>query len=322
MPRNAILIVFLLMWVGLSACQGPRPSPGSQETGLPGPEEAVPAGRVLAIETFLADIAQHVAGGYLVVESLVPYGIDPHSLELTPQDVVRIVESDVVIYNGSGFESWLEEVLTKASSAEQSPALIEASAGLTSREHEEEPGHEDEHGDNDPHFWLDPNLVMVYAENIRDGLAKAYPEADVEFSSNTEDYIEELRSLDAWIRESVSQVPEENRKLVTNHESFGYFADRYGFQVVGAVIPSVTTNSSPSAQQITSLVQRIREDEVKAVFLETGANPDLADQLARETGIKVVTDLYTHSITPAGGVAPSYIDMMKHNVRTIVEALQ
>jgi len=281
--------------------------------------------RVIAVESFLADITQNIAGNLLTVESLIPYGIDPHSFELTPQDVVRIAESDVLITNGSGFEGWLEETLHSASMpSNKSPLVIEASAGLTSRTpddglHEEG---EDEHGKVDPHFWLDPNMVIRYVENIQAGLVKAYPAGEEEFARNASAYIEELTQLDAWIQETVSQIPPEDRKFVTNHESFGYFADRYGFEIIGTIIPSVTSSASPSAQQLTNLVQLIREHQVKAIFLETGSNPELADQLARETGIQVVTDLYTHSVTPPDGDAPTYIEMMKHNVRAITAALQ
>jgi manganese/iron transport system substrate-binding protein len=128
--------------------------------------------------------------------------------------------------------------------------------------------------------------------------------------------------LDNWIKAQVSQIPPEKRLLVTNHESFGYFADRYGFTIAGTVIPSTSSEASPSAQQMAALIDHIKLTGVKAIFLETGANSQLADQIAQETGAKVVTDLYTHSITERGGEVPSYIEMMKHNVRLIVEALK
>jgi ABC-type Zn uptake system ZnuABC Zn-binding protein ZnuA len=327
MSRSLILKGLLTFLVLLSACQsGLANSMDIASTPMdltvsPGGSEL----RVLAVETFLADIAQNVAGNRLIVESLIPYGIDPHSIELTPQDVVKIAESDVLISNGSGFEGWLEDVLRNAAMpADKSPLFIEASAGLTSRKPDEsvQPEGEDEHGDVDPHYWLDPNMVIQYVKNIQAGLVKAYPGGEVEFADNAHAYIEELGQLDTWIQETVSQIPPERRKFVTNHESFGYFADRYGFQIIGTIIPSVTTSASPSARQLTNLVQLIREHQVKAIFLETGSNPELADQLARETGIQIVTGLYTHSITPPEGEAPTYIEMMKHNVRTIVAALQ
>ena len=122
-----------------------------------------------------------------------------------------------------------------------------------------------------------------------------------------------MKELDRWIADRVKEVPEANRLLVTNHESFGYFADRYGFKIIGTVMPSISTGSAPSAQQLAQLIDHIKPTGAKAIFLETGTNPQLADQVAQETGIKVVTNLYSHSITAASGPAPTYIDMMKFN---------
>ncbi len=140
------------------------------------------------------------------------------------------------------------------------------------------------HDGGDPHFWLDPLLVIRYVENIRDGLSAADPAGKDVYASNAAAYIEQLKQLDAEISALAAQIPAEKRLLVTNHESFGYFADRYGFQVIGTVIPSVSTGSAPSAQQLARLVERIRQTGAPAVFLETGANPQLAEQLAAETG--------------------------------------
>jgi ABC-type Zn uptake system ZnuABC Zn-binding protein ZnuA len=311
----------------LSGCQAVSSNPGENQARPADAQTLPPPGeiRVLAVETFLADIAQNVAGDQLRVENLIPRGIDPHAFELTPQDVVRIADSDVLIANGSGFEAWLDKTVHNAADLSgKSVEVINASAGLTSREPDPgvQEGGEEEHGDTDPHYWLDPTQVIHYVENIQAGLEKAYPQAKAEFASNAQVYIQELVRLDTWIQENVAQIAPENRKLVTNHESFGYFADRYGFQVIGAVIPSVSTNASPSAIEMTELIQLIRENHVKAIFLETGSNPELAEQIARETGIRVVTGLYTHSVSLPDGEAPTYIEMMKFNVRTIVAALQ
>ncbi len=283
---------------------------------------------VLAAETFLADIAQNVAGDRLAVGSLIPAGVDPHTFQPTPQDVARITDSQVLIVNGAGLEEWLEEVLDNAGGQR---STIEASAGLTSRQVDEEAHAEDEeahaedehgHAEGDPHFWLDPIHVIKYAENIRDGLTQANPAGKETYTRNTEVYTGKLRELDAWIIEQVGQIPAERRLLVTNHESFGYFADRYGFRVVGTVIPGVSTGASPSAQQLAELANRLKAAGVPAIFLELGANPQLANQLAQETGVKVVTGLYTHTVAGVDPNAPTYIEMMRYNVRKIVEALR
>jgi ABC-type Zn uptake system ZnuABC Zn-binding protein ZnuA len=283
---------------------------------------------VLASESFLADIAQNVAGDRLQADSLVPVGMDPHAFDPTPRDVERIAQSDVLIVNGAGLEAWLEPVLENAGSH---LTVIEASAGLVSRapDETEESGEthgvgdeEHEHGAEDPHFWLDPNNVITYAENIRDGLIAMDADGAGAYRKNTDDYIAELQSLDGWIREQVATVPPERRILVTNHESFGYFADRYGFTIVGTVIPSVSTGSSPSAQQMAHLVEAIKASGAPAIFLETGSNPDLARQVAEAAEVRVVTELYTHSLATQDGMPLTYLEMMRHDVQEIVEALR
>lgn len=274
---------------------------------------------VIAVESFLADIAQQVAGARITVQTLIPLGLDPHSFEPTPQDVVRLSESDLVIMNGAGFEEWMGSLLSENLKGKP---VIEAASGLVSRS----PGTQellDDHVDEgDPHFWLDPIKVIQYTENIRDGLIQLDPAGKPDYEKNAEAYIVQLRELDGWIQDQVSKIPPENRKIVTNHESFGYFADRYGFTIIGTIIPSVTTGASPSSQQLTHLVDQIRTTGVKVVFLETGANPQLADQLSRETGIKVVSNLFSHSITGEDGNAPSYLALMRWNTQQIVEELK
>jgi len=449
----------------LSACQQ-TPQAAPVVTEMDHSQISPAAGmKVLAVESFLAEIAQNVAGDRVQVGMLMPLGIDPHAFQPTPQDVAKIAESQVLIVNGAGFEAWLAETLENAGGERK---VTEASAGLTSRaaregedavmtpeekaeqvclalagktaeeeiaagsaaasaaelhgkgEHDHEAeAHEHEaellslklnpadggyegfvlfdaaedgeyviaanggalavtgadgaameveetmpvncaglnggilldleqgeyvialsglaeemtpffvgsagghfHHDGDPHFWLDPNNVIKYVENIRDSLIAADPDGKETYTQNAAAYITQLNELDAWIKQQVAAIPEERRQIVTNHESFGYFADRYGFQIIGTVIPSVGTGASPSAQQMARLVDHIRETGAIAIFLETGSNPQLAEQIAVETGIKVASELYTHSITDASGKAPTYIDMMKYNVQAIVEALK
>jgi manganese/iron transport system substrate-binding protein len=197
--------------------------------------------------------------------------------------------------------------------------VIEASQGLKSRTLTKGEAADEAH-EGDPHFWLDPNNAIVYVESIRDGLAEIDPAHGEVFRRNSDAYIAQLKELDAWIAGQVDRVPPERRLLITNHESLGYFADRYGFRIVGTIIPSVTTGSSPSAQQLAKLITQIRETQAPAIFLETGTNPQLAEQISGETGVRVITGLYTHSVSQ--DVAPSYIEMMRHNTNVIVEALR
>lgn len=294
------LVVLLVIAVWAVGC-GSAAGTASQTTAVGGTVL-----KVLAAETFLADIAQNVAGDKGQVQSLMPLEVDPHSFEPTPADVARVAECDVLIVNGAGFEAFLDEMLRNAGGQSQ---LVEASAGLTS-------------DGGDPHFWLDPTLVVRYAENIRDGLSEADPPDAAVYAANAAAYIAALNDLDAWIREQVAQIPPAQRLLVTNHESFGHFADRYGFTVVGTILPSVSTGAAPSAQQLAGLVDTIEQTGARAIFLETGSNPQLAEQVAAETGVAVVTGLYSHSVTEAGGRAPTYLDMMRANTQAIVGALK
>jgi len=261
--------------------------------------------RVLVVESFLADIAQNIAGDRFEVELLIPTGADPHTFQPTPQDVAKIANSQVLIINGAGLEEWLQEVLDNAGGER---LVIEAARGLS----------ENSSRPSDPHFWLDPNYVNHYAEEIRDGYTQIDPAGEAIYAQNTADYIAQLQELDSWIADQVEQISPERRMLVTNHESFGYFADRYGFTIIGTIVPSVSTGSSPSAQQMVALIEAIKAANTPAIFLESGTNPKLAEQVAREAGVKVIKDLLTHSILPPGG----YIEMMKYNTLAIVEGLK
>lgn len=311
--KKIIIIIGLALVLAVSACQ---PAAPAAKGGL----------KVLVVETFLADIVQNVAGERIQVEALIPMGLDPHAFTPAPRDVARIAESKVLVINGAGFEEWLEAVLTNAGGQR---LVIEASAGLVGREAREgeevEGGGEGDHAhhdEGDPHFWLDPLSVIKYAENIRDGLTQADPEGKALYAGNAAAYIAKLKELDTWIQQQVKPIPVEQRLLVTNHESLGYFADRYEFKIIGTVLPSVSTAASPSAQQLAHLIDLVKAKGVRAIFLETGSNPQLAEQIAAETQAKVVSGLHTHSVTPANGPAPTYIDMIKANVNAIVGALK
>lgn len=282
--------------------------------------------RVIAAEPFLADIAREVAGDRLAVRSLLPTGADPHTWEPAPRDAAAVASADLLIVNGAGLEAFLEPLLEGL--GDDGPRVVEACAGLAPRTPREGEHGEDGHGgvdraphDLDPHFWLDPLNVVRYAENIRDALVALDPSGAAAFRSNAAAYAEKLRELDRWIAGEVSRIPAERRLLVTNHESLGYFADRYGLRIVGAVIPSVSSGAAPSAKDLAGLAAALRRTGAPAVFVEEGADPRLARQLAEEAGVRLVTGLRTHALTGPEGPAPTYLAMMRDDVRTIVDAL-
>jgi ABC-type Zn uptake system ZnuABC Zn-binding protein ZnuA len=298
-----LIVILTITAFALVACSGNSASPKASETTAP---------VVLTSTTFLADIARNVAGERVEVESLLPVGADPHSYQPTPQDVAKIEQSKLLIINGAEYEDFLEPLLENAGGERE---VIEASAGLSPRTDAES-----EHG-IDPHLWLDPNNVIIYVENIREALTHFDPDGAAIYKSNADAYVAQLKDLDVWINEQVSQIAPEKRLLVTNHEALGYFADRYGFTVIGAVVPSVSSDASPSAQQMAELIDQIKASGTPALFLDEVENPALAQQIADETGVKVVEDLHLESLTD-GPPAATYIDMMKHNVTRIVEALK
>jgi ABC-type Zn uptake system ZnuABC Zn-binding protein ZnuA len=293
---------------------------------------------VLASTSFLADIAQNVAGERVQVDSLLPIGADPHAYQAAPSDVTKIAESDLLILNGIEYEHFIESLLENAGGER---VVVEATAGLTPHEMEEhgheEEGHDEhededhvdetesgeghEHEAGDPHMWLDPNLVITYVENIRDGFIQVDPEGKEVYEKNAEAYINQLKELDTWIVEQVNQIPAERKLLVTNHEALNYFAEQYGFEVVDSILPSFSSEASASAQEIASAIDAIKDSGAPAIFLGEVENADLANQIASETGVKVVDNLYLESLTN-GEPAETYIDMMKHNVIQIVEGLK
>ena len=274
-----------------------EPDNKSTQTTLP---------KVLAVESFLADITKNVSGSRLEIDTLVPLGLDPHSFEPSPGDIAKIAESNILITNGAGLEEWLKDSITGAN---EKIIIVECSKGLEGLK-------------GDPHFWLDPNLAKVYVQNIRDALIESDPQGKDLYNINAEKYTARLIELDKWVVEAVKKIPEGKRLLVTNHESFGYYADRYGFKVIGTIIPGSSSASSPSAKEISGLIEKIKATGAKAIFLETGSDPKIANQVARETNIKIVTELYTHSITELDGPAPTYIDMIEFNTNEIVESLK
>ena len=311
---NSIFAIFTLSALFLTGCGS-----ASQST-----DNTV---RVLASTTFLADIAQNVAGDRMQVDSLLPIGSDPHAYQAAPSDVAKISESKLLIINGVEYEHFIEALLENAGGER---IIVEATAGLEPHpaeghtdEAESGAGSEHEAGDpqGDPHMWLDPNLVITYVENIRDGLIEVDPEGADVYRTNADAYIAQLKDLDVWIVEQVNTIPAERRLLVTNHEAMGYFAERYGFEVVDTILPSFSSEAGASAQEIVAAVEAVKSAGAPAIFLGEVENSDLANQIASETGVKVIHDLYLESLTD-GEPAATYMDMMKHNVTSIVEGLK
>ncbi len=306
LARSLLTVIILL--AGVSAAVGCAAGDAHHDSG---------ALRVATTATFLADIAQNVAGDRFVVDSLAPPGSDLHAFEPTPRDVAAVSRSDLFILNGGGLEGPLEDTLRSAAT---DATFVTAAEGLVPRE--PQPGEPSDGHETDPHFWLDPTRVVTYVENIRDAFVAADPGGAAEYRANAEAYIEQLEALDTWIEAQVSTVPERDRALIMSHVSHGYFADRYGLRIVGALVPSVATGEAPSARHLTDLTETIRSEGVRAVFVELGESPRLARQIAAETGVAVLDGLRSHSLSGPEGEAPTYVDMMRYDTRLIVEGLK
>jgi ABC-type Zn uptake system ZnuABC Zn-binding protein ZnuA len=181
--------------------------------------------------------------------------------------------------------------------------------------------HEHE-GDGDPHVWLDVAHAKTMVTDIRDALIAVDPGGRDVYTQNAASYATQLDDLDGWIRDQIATIPAEDRKLVTNHDAFGYYVRAYGLTLVGSIIPGLDSQSQPSAKQTAALIDRIRAEHVKAIFTEASLNPNLTKRIAEDAGVNVVDNLYADSLGPAGSGADTYIGMMRTDTTLIVEALR
>jgi ABC-type Zn uptake system ZnuABC Zn-binding protein ZnuA len=302
--------------VGLAACDNapanPTPAPLA-----PVPLKAGEKLRVIATTTIVGDVVRQVGGDAIALTVLLPAGTDPHTFEATPRDVAAISQAHVVIANGAGLEEFLGKLIQNAGG---NVPVVQASEGIPLRQLTESERENPDQG-NDPHTWFSPANVITWTHNIARALGVLDPANRDAYTANAAAYERSLNELDAWIKAEVETIPPARRKLVTDHRTFGYFADRYGFQVVGTVIASFSTAAEPSAQEIARLEEQVRREQVPAIFVGTTANPNLAQRIARDTGIRLVV-LYDGSLSAPGGEADTYLKFMRYDVTAIVTALR
>ena len=291
-------------------------------------DPAAPARRlqVVATTTIVGDVVRAVGGDRIELHVLLPPGADPHAYNAAPRDLVQAAKAEVIFINGAGLEQFLKTLVENAGDRSR---IVSVSEGLRLRRLAgaeaaetggENPGHQHAEGEADPHVWFDPGCVQTWVDHIERTLAGLDPAGAATYAANARRYRDALRELDDWIRRQVAAVPPARRLLVTDHASFGYFADRYGFRQAGVVLPGFSTLAEPSARDLARLEDVIRRDGVRALFVGTTANPALAQRVAQDTGLRVVT-LYTGSLGPAGGPAATYLAFMRYNVGVIVGAL-
>ena len=300
--RRAFLCLILIFAL-LAGCQ-PRATSGEMQ--------------IIATTSIVGDVVRQVAGDRAEVTVLVPPGVDEHSFEPAPRDIALVSDASLVFMNGAGLEGFIEKL---AQNAGESVQLVSVSEGIEPLEGQpDEDGHAEEEG-IDPHFWTDPNNVLVWVDNIERALIEADPGGADTYSANAESYRAALRELDEWVRGQVAQIPQGHRRLVTDHTMFTYFAEEYGFEQVGAIVPGYSTLASPSAQELAALEDAIQAQGVPVIFVGSTVNPALAERVAADTGTRLVPIL-TGSLSEPDGAAPTYLEYIRHNVTTIVEALK
>lgn len=325
-----LFLIFLL----LAACQADENGgPAVGEEGLApltlpelAPVDLVEGERLRVVATtdVIGDVVSRVGGETVDLTTLIGAGQDPHGYQPAPSDLIRAAEGHVIFVNGWQLE---EGLLRDLENAAAGVPLAPVSANITplaSGHEEEDEGDEQEHGVVDPHVWLDPHLVRQWVENVRQALSALDPVHAAEYDANAAAYLEELDDLIQYATERLETIPAERRKLVTNHESLAYFARAFDFEVIGAVIPSASTVSEPSAQSLAGLVDRMEEAGVCTIFADHAVNQSLAEAAAAELrgcAEVAVLPLYTGSLGPAGSGAESYVGMMRLNVDTIVAGL-
>jgi zinc/manganese transport system substrate-binding protein len=270
--------------------------------------------QVVATSSIIGDWVKTVGADDVALTVIVGADGDPHEYQPVPGDSVALFDANIVFENGLGLENWLDKIY----SASQSHALrVVVSAGVDVRH---VPGHEN---DPDPHVWQSVKNAVTMVGNIRDALIKADAEHRADYFARASRYIAELNNLDAWTQRQINMIPASHRKLITLHNAFGYFGQRYGLDVSSSILDSMTTEAAdPSARQIADEIDQIRASGVPVIFVENIENPRLVNQVADGAGVRVGPPLYSDALGPAGTSGDTYVKMIRHNVEAIVKSLQ
>jgi ABC-type Zn uptake system ZnuABC Zn-binding protein ZnuA len=310
----ALIAAIALVVVG---CASATPTP---------PPDAI---RVVATTTVLADMVRQVGGARVDVTSLVPPGGEVHTFDPTPADLIRVADARLIFMNGLGLDEWLGRIATDSGTsativeiAEDLDGVEYLEGGHDEHDEEEEDEHDEEEDEHEgeavnPHLWLNVRYAMKYVERIAAALATADPDHAADYTAGADAYLARLAELDDWVRERIATIPQADRKIVSFHEAFPYFAAAYGLEIVGTVISA--PGQDPSAGQIAALIEAIRSSGVKAIFSEAQFSPQLVETIARETGAVVESDLYNDSVGPPP--ADTYEGLIRWDVDRIVDAL-
>jgi ABC-type Zn uptake system ZnuABC Zn-binding protein ZnuA len=314
MPR-LLLVLLLAAAVLVVACGEDDAEPAAES----GPH-------VVATTTQAADLARNVAGERAEVTQLIAANADPHAYELRPRDVQAIADADVVIRSGGDLDDWLADAIEQSGADADVVTLIDA---VETREggHEDEHADEDEHGDEhadeeiDPHWWQDPRNAVIATREIETALAAADPDGAAAYADQAARYRADIEALDEAVAACWARVPEQQRKLVTTHDALGYYAERYGLEVVGTVIPSLSTQGQPSAGELAELAETIRHEGVKVVFAESSVDPKVEEAIAGEAGAEVGRPLWADALGPEGSGGATYLESIASNTEAMVDGV-
>ena len=285
---------------------------------------------VVATTPEVADFVRNIGGSDVSVTQIIKPNVDPHDFEPTPADIQAIASAKVVVKSGVGLEEWLDRTIEAAGFQ---GAVVDSSQGVKLREggHHEEEGEEhaeeegEEHAEeHDPHIWHNPQNAKIMVTNIEKGLAAADAGKAGAFAKNLSTYAAQIDKLDADNEAAFAKLPAADRKLVTNHDAFGYYVDRYKLEFVGSVIPSLDTSAELSAKQLSDLVAKIKSTGTKAIFTESSLPPKTAEAIAKQAGVKVIGGedaLFGDSLGEPGTPEGTYLGAERHNTEVIVSAL-
>jgi len=263
---------------------------------------------VVASFSILGDFVRNVGGDRVSLTMLVGPNADVHVYAPSPADAKRIADAKLVVVNGLGLEGWLPRLVQSAGGK---ATIVVASNGVAPLKRG---------ADADPHAWQSVGNAKIYVANIRDALATADPADAAMFRANAARYLAELDTLDADVRAAVAKIPPERRKVISTHNAFGYFAEAYGITFIAPL--GVSTETEPSARDIAAIISQIRREKIPAVFLENMSDDRLISRIAAETGARVGGTLFSDALTDEKGDAPTYIAMVRHNIRALTSALE
>nr|WP_244532363.1 metal ABC transporter substrate-binding protein [Methylocapsa palsarum] len=266
---------------------------------------------VVATFSILADFARNIGGERVEVSSLVGPNGDAHVYQPTPADARGLNAARLIVANGLGLEGWIDRLI--AASGAKAPVVF-ATKGIAPRKMEE-----DGKIGQDPHAWQTIANARVYVANIRDGLIAVDPDGEAAYRANAEDYLARLDALQTEVIAELAKIPAARRQIITTHDAFGYFGEAYGFQFIA---PSgVSTEAEPSARDVAKIIRQIKTLKIPAVFLENVTDPRAMRRIAAESGAKIGGALFSDALSPPDGPAPTYIDMMRNNIKQLTAAL-